>query len=193
VKTGIARILTCILTALISPTALASKSHSRGTGWHTSIEALYGAITYHFIDDGGAAVYKQKLDRNGRLIFNQTEGGRLLRENKDHYYGITGFAGKNSVGLSMRGGLVSYGAKTLYEHLYVGWAIGGYTQNDRDFQTAGATPFHLFTLAHGNGFVPLIGIEWGLRLNFSNSVYLKIYNLITPVVTTAAICFGVSF
>jgi hypothetical protein len=157
-----------------------------------SVEAVGGALTYHLIDDGASQLYVQKITRDGRLIFNPIYGANFIFESKESFFSIGGFAGQNSVGLPIQGGLISNGVKVANGHLYLGWAVGGYVQNDLAFRAKGVIPFKLFEFSHYRDFVPLIGIEIDLKFMLTNHFYFKIYELLTPILNVNTLALGVT-
>ncbi len=153
------------------------------------MDAVGGAVTYHLIDNGAASFYTQKLSPNGRLIFNEIYGLNLLFESKKWFFSIGGFGGNNSVGLPIEGGLIAWGLKFWTSHCYLGWALGGYFQSDKDYRAKGVIPVKLFEIKNNQDFVPLVGIEFAVKFMITDSFYFKIYELLTPVlnINTAAV------
>lgn len=159
----------------------------------SSFEIIGGGITYHIMDQGGAQYYTQKISNDGRLIFNPTLGFGIVHKIEtpeyvtDQYASLKVFTGANSVGKPMNGVIMGYGWK--YGPLYFGPVLGGYFQDDKEFEDQGVIPFRLFEVNHV-GFVPILGAELDMKFNINKDCYLKLNNLISPIVTNTSLSFG---
>lgn len=158
-----------------------------------SLEVFSGAITFHFIDQGSSSEFRNKLSRDGRLIYNPIYGLRIINENAQTYSAIAAFMGNNSVGLPMGGGMFSLGIKGGGEHLFLGLAAGAYIQDNNQFRSHKADPFRIYETKGGVGVVPIAGLEMGVRVHFSDKVYFKLYDLLTPVVNSTFVLLGYTF
>jgi hypothetical protein len=126
---------------------------------------------------------------------------------------MTMFGGANSVGLPMSG--MVYERGYAFGGLDVGWVGGGYEQNDyawrqktqtnqvvsvvsnnyETFTTTKTTtyePFRLFEI-NGIGFVPIVGGAINYRVSLSKTTYIKLNNIISPVITNTSLAFGWNF
>lgn len=168
-----------LMFALLSSPVLASDS----------AELIGGGLTYH-LTSGGAKYFDHKLSTDGRLINNPMLGARLLQENDLHYTAETLYGGENSVGFPMGGAMFSTGWKV--GGFYLGGVLGTYLQNDDQVRAAHVIPFKLFEVG-SMGVVPVFGIEANYRINLNDRLYLKLNNLISPVLTNTSLSAGVNF
>ena len=154
---------------------------------NTSVELIGGSITYHVMDDGASSHYVTKWSPDGRLIFNQLYGVKLLVKDNDSYSSMTYFGGNNSIGSPIYGGIVSYGV--ILKDFNVGLAIGGYMQDDNAFRSVGVEPYRLTEIG-SSGLVPVVGVEINYKVDLSDTMYLKLNNLLSPVITNTSLSLG---
>ncbi len=168
---------------------LISFAHAEDGRSVLSFELIGGGLTYHMAGDA-SPYYTDKVSSDGRLIDNFIYGaGVNYIDSTGLYISIRYFKGNNSVHLPINGGTFSAGA--AYKYLDVGWIIGGYVQNEYDFIATGIIPF---SLNHGsNSVVPIIGVEISPKLPLGNSFYLKLNNILTPLLTNHTISLGLNF
>lgn len=170
-------LLVIILTLILS-------SFSRAD---SAIELIGGSITYHVIDDGASSKYVTKLNGDGRLIFNPLLGAKYLSQETYTYWSASAFTGKNSIGSYMNGAMMSYGLHTT--NLYVGGVIGGYEQDDDAFRSQGIDPYRLAEI-NNQGLVPIVGVEINYKVDLNNLFYLKLNNILSPVITNTSLSIG---
>ena len=155
-----------------------------------SWELVGGSLTYHIIDGGAAQAFSNKLSPDGRLINNPIYGIQYVTESDSLYETIGIFSGDDSVGDPILGMKYSTGYK--YNHWYLGLVLGAYEQSTMGFTNRGIQPFE-FAQIGDVGIVPLIGGEVNYRVNLSQSMYVKLNNLISPIITNTTISLGYSF
>lgn len=156
----------------------------------SSLELIGGSITYHIIDDGVSAKYVTKLNSDGRLIFNLLLGAKYLNEEDYTYWSLATFTGNNSIGSYMNGATASYGL--FIKNLSAGLVLGAYVQDDNAFRNDGIDPYRLFEI-NNTGVVPIAGIEVNYKFPLSNSTYLRLNNILSPVITNTSLSLGLSF
>ena len=159
----------------------------------TSVELFTGALTFHFIDQGSSQMFRNKISKEGRLIYNPMFGIRYLTEDPETYFAAAAFAGNNSVGLPMAGTLFSMGIKDTSDHYFLGLSGGLYVQDNNKFREHQAIPFKIYETKGGVGFVPIVGLEMGVKVGLWGKTYFKFYNLLTPVVNSSFLLLGYSF
>ncbi len=157
---------------------------------HFSIEFVGGSLTYHVVS-GDALMYSHKVSADGRLIDNPLYGIGASYYFAENSIYITGrfFKGNNSINQPINGGTFSVGKG--FKYLDVGFIIGGYVQNDYDFIKSNVMPFSI--TPGSNAVVPLIGIELNPKIPLGESFYIKIINILTPLVTNHTLAFGINF
>jgi hypothetical protein len=153
----------------------------------TSVEAIGGGITYHVIDDGASSKYVTKWSSDGRLIFNQLYGIKYIDEFFDTYWSMALFGGNNSIGAPMTGAMGSLGF--VWGNFNYGLAMGGYLQDDNAFRSKGIEPYRLSEFGN-TGLVPILGAEINYKVDLSNRVYLRLNNLVSPVITNTSLSIG---
>lgn len=154
----------------------------------TSLELIGGGLTYHLIDNGGSVKNVNKLSGDGRLIDNPLLGvGIEIEVYHFLYQTFIGFSGANSVGKPIGGGLYEIGL--VLNSFQIGLTAGAYVQNDVAFRDSGEEPFRLFEIGQ-YGLVPIVGLNVNYKLKLSNSVYLKLNNIITPILTNTTVSVG---
>lgn len=169
-----------VLTILLSGSALAETK---------SNEFLAGSLTYHFFTTQKVTnKFNNKVTSDGSIISNPMLAFRQTEVKDSEYTAMTYFGGENSIGEAMGGAFISGG--TVYGHFKAGMIFGAYAQNyhkfvDRDIVTP-STPFFLDI-----GFLPVVGIETSLDVNFSKNTYGILYTVVAPMFITSAIGIGI--
>jgi hypothetical protein len=156
----------------------------------TNLEVLGGSITYHILDEGGAVINANKVSSDGRVIANPMTGISIVDENESRFQSVIGFVGENSVGLSMGGAMYERGY--VVNHWQLGFAAGFYLQDDNAFRNAGEIPFRV-TEINGCGVVPIVGAAVNYKVPLNSLIYLRINNVISPVITNTSISVGWDF
>lgn len=162
-----------------------------------SIEVVGGSITAHLLP---FSTYSPKVDpykslagqlgQNTGVIANPLFGLRYVGEDERTYWTAAGFFMENSVGQPSAGFLTSLGRKFFNGHLYAGGVLGAYEQCDSCYIESGLWPYK-FTTIGDTDIVPVIGIEINFRVNISEKYYLKLNNIVTPLLTNTTIGFGI--
>lgn len=154
----------------------------------TDFEVLGGGITYHVIDPGSNdAHFAHIISNDNRLIANPMFGLTLGEHDDRIFQSGTIFGGENSIGNSMFGGIYERGYQV--GNWQLGLAVGAYEQNDNQYREKGIEPFRL-TEVNGTGIVPVLGAAINYKINFSEQFYIKLNNVISPVITNSTISFG---
>lgn len=165
---------------------------------HADLEVIGGGLTYHLIDNGAAPMFSNKLSSDGRLIANPIVGLAYTQHQGLIFNTYTVFGGANSVGKSMAGGLYSEGLETeivnnrTIDHFQFGWAIGGYEQQSHYYTDLGINSFR-FVNVNGVDLVPVVGIVLNYQVNLNRDYYLKLNNLVSPVLLNSTVSFGINF
>lgn len=157
-----------------------------------SNELVLGSLTYHLLDGPPASYkYQNPVSPDGRLIDNFLIGYSHIEENKDReYFSYTIFTGENSLAKPIGGFKISSGKTD--GRLYIGIAVGAYFQNNRDFTDQGLGDV-LPVDWHSTGMVPILGLEINYILFHIGDTYIKLNNVITPVLTNNTFSIGQSF
>ncbi len=155
-----------------------------------SVEILGGGLTYHFVANSPSR-FSNKISSDGRLISNLTYGLGVAYTDfvNSFYIAVHLFQGNNSVNQPINGGTLSIDAITKY--CDVGFVVGAYVQNDYDFISAGIAPFSITSGA--NAIVPIIGLEINPKFAFGDRYYVKLNNIITPIITNHSLSLGMYF
>lgn len=152
-----------------------------------SLEVMGGGLTYHLIDNDTSYLYSNKLTNDGRLIYNSVYGVGALYENEISYQSLSYFGGNNSVALPISGLLYKTGLKI--SNWYCGLAMGMYIQDDDKYRESGVDPFRMTEIG-STGLIPIVGISLDYKINITNKVYMKLNNLITPILTNNTLSAG---
>ncbi len=156
----------------------------------SSIELIGGGLTYHVFDAGGGNYYSYKVSSDGRLISNPVFGiGYTMVDAELSYTSIRIFRGMNSVAQPINGGILALGHAS--RHIEFGLVAGGYVQNNNDFAGTGVVPY---SVGQGsNAFVPIIGVELNWKIIFSETIFIRFINVITPILTNHTASLGFDF
>lgn len=157
---------------------------------NAQLEITGGSFTYHLINPGDATLFSNKVSKDGKLIANPILGLQIITETGTEYTSMGGFVGQNSVGDDILGFKASRGVK--YGHWYLGLVAGAYEQSSEGFYDKHLIPFQVAKVGDV-GIVPILGVEASYRINLSQKYYVKLNNLISPVITNTTISFGFSF
>ena len=155
-----------------------------------SYELVGGGLTYHIMVPIRSRNFSNKVSEDGRLIDNPIIGIQRVVESRDYYTSLGAFTGANSVGDTILGMKYSTGARI--EHWYLGIVLGAYEQPTHTFYDRNIVPFQLAKIGDV-GIVPVVGWEVNYRINLSRSYYLKLNNIVSPMITNTTISVGVSF
>ena len=143
-----------------------------------SYEVTGGGLIYHpTVDSEAAKLFPDTLSSDGRLMYRSLlgVGGHAYYENR--YESLHVFFGKNSINEPMAGGL--YGNGWHWRNLNAGFICGAYMQDDDNFKRYGLHPFSV-----GAGIVPVVGLEVSPRVRIGEDLWLKLNNILTPVITS---------
>jgi hypothetical protein len=104
--------------------------------------------------------------------------GFTTYETPRNYNTISVFGGKNSIQEPIYGAL--YGVGNMYgPNFGAGFVYGGYFQDENQFKKYNLTYFTLVP-----GFAPILGIELIPRLKLGKNIWLKMNNILTPLMTS---------
>ena len=154
------------------------------------VEVLGGALTYHLIDNGTAHAYSNKLSSDGRLISNPMAGVAITTHENVFFQSYAVFFGEDSVGGSMGGGSFTSGVEV--NRLQVGAIAGGYIQAAKPYTDRNVNAFRL-TAINGTDFVPLLGLAINYKVPLSSTCFLKLNNIISPILTTSLVSVGFNY
>lgn len=90
----------------------------------------------------------------------------------------------------MAGGLYTEGVEV--NGLQVGLAMGGYEQQARPYSDLGINTFRLVAV-DGVDFVPILGLALNYKVELKDGVYIKLNNLIEPILTNTTLSLGYNF
>lgn len=169
-----------------------SVSYSKAVADTTSIEVLGGALTYHVLvgDSKANAQNAHKITSNGNLISNPEIGIAVTTITNRMFQSKVIFGGENSIGHSMSGALYERGV--VYGNYQLGFVAGAYIQDDDAFRNLGVIPFRAFEF-NGTGVVSVLGLTLNYQIVLSKNCYLKLNNIISPVITNTSISLGFNF
>lgn len=148
------------------------------------------AITYHVMHTRNASQYANKLSGDGELIDNPEYGLSYTYKDKTVYTSFTGFIGQESVGSPMEGLVIERGY--YIDHWQLGLALGGYAQNDKDFTNKGLVPFRIAQIGT-TGLVPIAGIAINYKIDLPNHTFIKLNNILSPIITNSVLSLGWGF
>lgn len=156
-----------------------------------SVEVIGGGYTYHLIDFGASDAYKRKITSNGRLIENPTFG--LLfheRIGRFFYRSVGAFAGSNCLGRPMQGMVYSDGIEI--GNFQAGAGLGAYFQESKYFSDLNVSSFRIANI-RGVDVVPILGLVFNYKVNLTDSTYIKINNLVGPIITNTLFSLGYNY
>ncbi len=90
----------------------------------------------------------------------------------------------------MQGAIYEQGV-TL-NRLSVGWAAGGYLQQSRYFTDLGDNSFRVMNV-NGTDIVPLVGLVLNYTVWRAERSYLRLNNLVSPVITNTSLSLGLEY
>ena len=157
---------------------------------HADVEVVGGSLTYHILDEGTSTSYSNRLSKDGRLINNPLLGIAVTTHDGVFFDTYMAFAGQNSVAAPMFGGLYEEGLEL--HHFQTGVGIGGYSQESRPFTDRNIHSFRI-TNIQGMDLVPVLGIVLNYKIMLYNNAYLKLNNLISPILTNSTLSVGMEF
>jgi|ERR1035437_440174 hypothetical protein len=158
-----------------------------------SNELVLGSLTYHLIDGPPISnKFQNQVSPDGRLIDNFLIGFSHIDENNEHeYFSYTLFTGENSLAKPIGGFKLSTGKTD--GGLYIGIVTGAYFQNNRDFTDQDINGVLTSVDWHSTGLVPIVGMEINYVLFHIGDIYLKLNNILTPVLTNHTFSIGQTF
>ena len=154
-----------------------------------SMEIIGGSLTYHIIGDNFEN-FSNKLSSNGRLIDNPLYGIQYTIENGAYYESLALFSGDNSVGTQILGVKAAKGIKI--GNIYFGLAFGAYEQDNTEFSNRGIVPFQVGKIGT-TGIVPIFGGEVNYKIELGKDIFVKINNVISPILINTTLSLGMSF
>ncbi len=157
---------------------------------HADVEVIGGGLTYHILDADTASSYSNKVSRDGRLIANPMIGVVFTKYEGPMFNSFTVFSGQNSVGAPMFGGLGEAGLEI--QHLQVGFAAGLYSQESKPFTDIDIHSFRLLNY-RGMDLVPILGLAINYKIPLYKHVYLKLNNIISPILTNTTLSVGLEY
>lgn len=150
-----------------------------------STEVDMGGITYHIFDSPDASEnYTHKLADNGKLIYNPLFGIKYTHEDIFVYDSYAAFAGQNSVGGAIMGGLYSFGV--FDGPLQLGVALGAYKQDDEIFLTHNILP----PISDIGGVELLAGFECNYKIMLDYKNFIKFNSYLFPDLLNFTVGFG---
>jgi hypothetical protein len=164
-----------------------------------AIEFSSAFRTHHF-SDVNADLYKNKVSADGKTIDNPLYSVTMLWElSPISYSSLSLYGGEDSIGSPMYGFMTSAGLGSINSTSFqFGGILGAYFYDEsawedrfegRDIQT----PSWLY-VTYGSRFKGvnvIVGIEFNGQIQISESSYIKIKNVITPLITISS--FGIGF
>lgn len=156
----------------------------------TDIEVVGGGLTYHILDAGAAPKYSNRLTSDGRLIYSSLLGVTATDHYSVLFRSFTAFIGNNSIAEPIFGGLYEEGFEV--KRLQVGIGLGAYSQENVRFTQKGIQPYRLVDF-HGVGIVPIVGLVFNYRIPLTTNTYIKINNLVSPILTNTSLSLGLSY
>lgn len=160
-----------------------------GIKWE--VEGVYSLYTYHFTNpDNVGDKFENKVSKDGRLINNNLYG-LVIRDTVDneayssHYF----FGGVDSVGSPIYGYLRSMGF-ILPTYTYLGFAFGGYWMENKTWEKKQIDHTNGIKISKTNSIVPVVGIEISQKIPLGGGLFLKINNLISPVLSNHSVGLG---
>lgn len=154
----------------------------------SSDEILMGSLTYHFFSDVSDR-FDNKLDSNGTWIANPMAAFRRINYDNEHsFWSWTLFAGENSIGEGMGGGVLSMGIGNNKRRL--GIVGGAYLQDPTKFADRGIMTFGNVSINRNVALVPAVGWELAFNWDLTKRTYITFYNLLTPAFYTNSLGIG---
>lgn len=155
-----------------------------------TVEVVTGGITYHIIDDGSSIKNDHKLSDDGRLIVNPLLGVNYSHTSDMFYQSYATFLGKNSIDETMYGFLLQSGLEA--DNKQLGLVAGAYFEGNRQFVAKGMQPFRLGT-SNGTDVIPLLGIAFNYKIMLTDRVFMRLNNIMTPIVFNSNVSLGLEF
>ena len=164
------------ITMLVLVSALARSAHA-------DTEIIVGGITEHifFGRPADQVPYSNGIGDGNNLINNRLLG---VRFNDVENLRPTFFAGTNSVGKPMVGGLLSPMDGDISP------VIGGYFQSMREFEKRGLIVPTLIPPINGVGLMPVTGVELSHKFRINRSNYIRPIVILTPALITLNVGIG---
>jgi hypothetical protein len=117
---------------------------------------------------------------------------KITKPDSEFYTSDAFFIGENSVGTLMSGYM---GASGVYLNKYTqfGAIYGAYAQDNTEFMRRGIYNCMAWFPESKISVIPIFGVEVNFKVNLSDKVFIKLNNVITPVVTNHTISIGFEF
>ncbi len=141
------------------------------------LELMVGASVYHFFTKHTGS-FKTQWSEDGRWIGTPVGGLGVMQTDGEYYQTQSYYIGENSVGGGMAGFLASTGK--VYSNWNLGAVAGLYLQDSRKF-TADKISTVAVPMGDSTSVMPLVGFEAVYKIEFDEDFYLKIHNVITPI------------
>lgn len=156
-----------------------------------SFELMGGGLTYHLMTSSDIAQhFSNKLSPDGRLIDNPLIGINYTMRDKDFFTSFIFFTGQNSFNEAMNGVVIELGDEV--DNFQIGWALGFYGENIPDWGAIGSAPFYFAEIGN-TGFVPVFGVALNYKIPFNKVTFLKVSNVISPILINSSLSFGWNF
>lgn len=153
-----------------------------------SLEVNASFLTTHLIGNQKsiASLYKNKINDRG-VLKNKAVGISLTKD--DNQYSI--FAGDNSVGEPIIGFKYAR-VHNISTYIELNWTLGAYYQNGSAFPAATKTCDidGCRSLAKVSNIMPIVGLDLNFYLYRGKLLFIKQYNLITPIITNHGLSIG---
>lgn len=168
----------------------------------TNFEIGSSFLTHHY-SDLNADRFANKVSQDGRTINNPLYSLSWVWQDKgdSDYSSFTLYSGEDSIGSPMNGFLLTKGlGYTDRTSLQLGfiWGMYFYDENawrEKFYDREAQTPSWLVA-SYGeqwNGVNMVFGLELNLQVQVSDSVYVRLKNNITPMISNHSFALGFNF
>lgn len=158
-----------------------------------SIELMYSVYTYHLTNPENIGnKYENKVSKDGRLIDNPMFGIGFKTVVDTAYQTNNFFGGQDSVGSPIFGIMRATGYRSSWG-FHAGFVYGAYFMNNKTWVERGIMHTNALKVSDASSIVPLIGVEISQEIPLGKTIYLKLNNLITPVLTNHSVSFGINY
>lgn len=165
-----------------------------------SFELSSAFLTHHF-SHINADRFANKVSKDGRTINNPLYSLSFLSGDKKSYGSFNLYGGQDSIGSPMHGFMLSKGIGAIDESgVQIGGIWGLYFYNEKNWEKKfhdrpEQTPSWL-RATYGDSFRGvnmIIGLEINAQLMITEGAYLKLRNVITPMITIHSIGIGFNY
>lgn len=153
------------------------------------VELTLGSVSMHTTVDPSNVRLSNRITNDGRFVFNPLYGVGYTINRETLYYSFKAFTGLNCVADHIYGGTASLGYS--WQHIRLGGIIGGYIQDDTAFTARNIEPFSI--IGNRNALVPIIGAELIFMFKVTDTSFIKVNNLISPILMNTSIGYGVRY